>query len=152
MLAITKESAYEVCIIQDNSGNCIRECSGTIVYDVNGNKCEESSSISCPYLIVPEGICSETCDPYIYVIKDNFCGLCRDLYSSKKYKIINGTDCLSEIPEGAEVFNPNLFLLTCKSGYIVNGSICIPHCYESCEKCSEYSTDENDQKWDAVCK
>ena len=148
MLAITKESAYEICIIKDDSGNCIKECtSGNIKVDIDGNKCDESCGPG-KYLIVPEGVCSSECDLSIYIqsTENNYCGLCRDLGGTKKYKIINGTECLESIPEGAKVLYPDLYLLVCDSGYILNNSICSPHCYESCEKCSDYSTNEDDQK------
>ena len=146
MLAITEESAFEVCIIKDSNGNCKSQCStGKIIEDVNGNKCDESCGTD-EYLIVPEGVCTSECDTSIYIIKDSYCGLCRDLETTKKYKLINGTECLEDIPEGAETYYPNLLLLECKSGYILNGSICSPHCYESCLKCSEYSINEADQK------
>ena len=69
MLAITKETAYEVCIIKDSSGNCISTCtSGKIIEDVNGNKCEEACKTG-EYLIVPEGVCTSKCDSSIYIIK-----------------------------------------------------------------------------------
>ena len=148
MIAITKETAYRICLIKDinDNNNCIDECdSNNIIYDVDGNKC----GINCDegkYLIVPEGICSSECNSLIYITRGTYCGLCRDLESDNKYKILNGTECLSDIPEGAEIYNSNLFLLSCKKGYILNENICVPHCYESCETCSDYSTDENDQK------
>ena len=40
MLAITKETAYEVCIIKDTNGNFIDECSSgeEIIAGVDGNR------------------------------------------------------------------------------------------------------------------
>ena len=51
-----------------------------------------------------------------------------------------------EIPEGAEVFNINLYLLKCKSNYELKDGTCILKCYENCETCSEYSENINSQK------
>ena len=66
--------------------------------------------------------------------------------SANKYKILDGENCIDVIPEGAEIYNADLYLLKCKSGYILQGSTCVPHCYENCYRCSEYSTDYSDQK------
>ena len=73
------------------------------------------------------------------------CGLCKDIDNSKPYKIINSTECLSSIPDEAEEYNSKLKLLKCKSGYILNGNNCVPHCYPTCETCSTYSEDEESQ-------
>ena len=147
MLAITKESAYRICLIKDSNGNCIDECSQSdnIIHDVEGNKC----GISCDagkYLIIPEAVCSSECNNNIFVLYEHNCGLCRDLDSTHKYKLINGTECLNEIIEGSEIYNSKLNLLVCKSGYILNDNKCIPHCYERCKLCYEFSMDTLNQK------
>ena len=70
------------------------------------------------YLIIPEAVCSSECNNNIFVLYEHNCGLCRDLNSTHKYKLINGTECLNEIIEGSEIYNSKLNLLVCKSGYI----------------------------------
>jgi len=145
MLAITNESAYKICAIQSGD-SCVEECTtgSSIILGINGNIC--GSSCTNGYLkLIPEEVCIPECDLSIFVKNDSYCGLCRDMYSDKKYKLINGTECLSNIPEGYEVYNENLGLLVCKSGYIFNNSVCVPHCYNTCEICTEYSTDEANQ-------
>jgi hypothetical protein len=67
-------------------------------------------------------MCNDTCDKFFYVLNNNNeCGLCKQLYPDKPYKIINSPNCLSseEIPEQAEDYNPKLYLLKCKEGYKV---------------------------------
>ena len=147
MLAITKDKAYEICIIKDSNGNCISQCpSGqSIILDIDGNKCETNCE-SDQYHIIPENVCSYECDTSIYIIKGNICGLCRDVESTNKYKLVNGTECINEQPENSYIFNADLFLCICNNGYIANGAICIPHCYETCETCSDYSTNVDEQK------
>ena len=74
------------------------------------------------------------------------CGLCRDLNNTHKYKLLNGTECLNEIIEGSENYISRFYLLVCKRGYILNDNKCIPHCYERCKICSEFSMDILNQK------
>ena len=150
MLAITKTSAYKICIIPDSNNNCLEKCSsGNLVLDVDGNYCSESCKGS-KYILLPEKVCISNCNSTIYVLKGTNCGLCRDLETEKKYKIINSNVCLSqsEIPVNSEVYNSDFYLLKCKSGYQLSedGKDCIPHCYTTCETCSDYSENENDQK------
>ena len=147
MLAITKETAYEICFIKDsNTGNCLDTCSnGYINVGVNGNICGGSCS---SYLLIPEGVCVSECNSTLYVIKDNYCGLCKDLENSRKFKFTKGSQCLSEKPSNSHFYIEKYSLLECDSGYKLNNTEneCIPHCYESCETCSEYSEDINNQK------
>ena len=89
MLAITKETAYEVCIIKDDNGNCIDKCSSgeDIIFGVYGNQCGNN----CPegkYLLIPEGVCVSECNSTLYVIKDNYyCGLCKDFYNQNNINL-----------------------------------------------------------------
>ena len=147
MLAITKESAYRICLIKDSNGNCIDECSQSdnIIHDVEGNKCGMGCDAG-KYLIIQEAVCSSECNNNIFVLYEHNCGLCRDLDSTHKYKLINGTECLNEIIEGSEIYNSKLNLLVCKSGYILNDNKCIPHCYERCKLYYEFSMDTLNQK------
>ena len=148
MLAITKETAYEACIIKDTNGNCIDECSSgeEIIAGVDGNKCGNN----CPtgkYLLIPEGVCVSECNSTLYIIKDNyFCGLCKDLYNSQKYKFLTSSECLTQQPENSHFFISKYFLLECDYGYALSSSECISLCYDSCETCSDYSEDINKQK------
>ena len=145
MLAITKESAYRICFIKDNNNSCINECSSdNIIHDIDGNKC----GIDCEgkFLIIPEEVCSPECNNNTYISHGHYCGLCRDLDNINKYKLINGTDCLSDIIEGSEIYNSRLYLLVCKSGYILYDNKCIPHCFETCRLCTEFSMDISNQK------
>ncbi len=91
MLAITKESAYRICFIKGNN-DCINECSQSdnIIHDVDENRCGENCDYN-KYLIMPEEVCISECNIDIYISYDHHhCGLCRDLNSTHKYKLING--------------------------------------------------------------
>ena len=145
MLAITKDSAYQICIIKNSDGECIPSCSGSVILDIDGNYCASSCG-NGKLLLIPEEICISECNTSIYIKNSSHCGLCRDMQSSRKYKVLNGEECIETIPEGAEIYNSDLFLLICKSGYILENSTCVPHCYEHCYRCSEYSTDYYNQK------
>ena len=81
-----------------------------------------------------------------YISYDLNCGLCRYLNNTHKYKLLNGTECLNEIIEGSENYISRFYLLVCKRGYILNDNKCIPHCYERCKICSEFSMDIFNQK------
>lgn len=126
MLAIRSNKAYEICVIK-HDGACIDSwgCTSTnynyLLY-LDGNKCQESC-YSGKILLVKENICSDSCDISTYILVDNEYGLCKYFYSDKPYKIMDTSVCLSEseIPEGAEVYNSQLYLLKCKSGYILKG-------------------------------
>ena len=149
MLAITKTTAYEICLIKDSSGNCISQCStdsSKVVLDVDGNICKTTSCDEAnQYLIIPELVCSSKCDTSIYIIKDKTCGLCRDIESSDKYKIVNSTGCLNAKPDNTDYYNEDLYLLVCKRGYKLNGNECITNCYDKCRTCYDYSADESNQ-------
>ena len=153
MLAINKDSAYRVCVIRDGvSGICLESCSGKIIYDTDGTKCGASNDSCSTYgkvTLLPEEICilSSQCNSSIYTLNSSHCGLCKDMNSTHQYKFINGSNCLKEIPIGSKIYNSNLSLLVCDNGYILdNNDTCIPHCYNTCETCSDYSTNKNEQK------
>ena len=126
MLAINSESAYRVCVIKDGNNNaCLETCSGKIIYDIDGTKCVTSTDSCATYnkiTLLPEEICifSSQCNSSIYSLNSTHCGLCKDMNSTYQYKIINGTNCLKEIPTGAKIYNSNLSLLICDNGYILN--------------------------------
>ena len=80
----------------------------------------------------------------INVLEGNTCQLCKDKDKSTPYKLINGTECLSKIPENAENakdYNEKLKLLECKEGYHREDNTCVANCYELCETCTELSKD-----------
>ena len=154
MLMITKDSAYRICAIKNSNGDdCVEECptGQKIIFDVDGNKCVDINK-NCDnekINLIPEDICvsNSQCDTSIFMSNGTHCGLCRDMDDNKKYKFINGTECLSEIPlEGAKIYNENLSLLVCDSGYILQENTCIIHCFNTCKTCFEYSENENEQK------
>ena len=147
MLAITPSTAYKICAYNEN-GNCIDTCNEGYVLDISGNKC----GTSCPsgkIKLMPSEVCAETCDLSIYVLNNNQCGLCKYFNpNGNKYKLINGTNCLGSIPDGAEFFNEKLSLLKCKDGYHLEDNTCKKDiiCYELCEDCVSYSSDIHNQK------
>ena len=76
--------------------------------------------------------------------------MCRDIENNKKYKFINGNNCLETIPnEGAILYNKNLSLLLCDKGSILQDDKCITHCFNTCVTCFDYSENENEQKYKA---
>ena len=150
MLMITKNSAYRVCAI-NNGDDCSEECSDgkKLMFDVDGNKCVDQNSQCDPgkLILVPEDICVSECNTTIFTKNGTHCGLCRDIEKDKKYKFINGNNCLERIPEeGAVLYNKNLSLLVCDKGYILQDDKCVTHCFSTCNRCYDYSEDENEQK------
>ena len=136
MLAITSNGAYEVCVIKKD-GNCVdsygcSESGYNYILDIKGNKC--ATSCESGFLLLRENMCSDSCDESIYIKQGNECGLCINFYPSKPYKIINTTNCLAEeeIPEGAEIYNRKLYLLTCKDGYKLEEETCVIDCKNNC--------------------
>ena len=125
MLAITSSNAYEICIIKDNnicidSYDCINS-NYEYILDLEGNKCGNSCDDG-KILLVKEKICIDSCNEEYYIIVNNQCGLCKDFYPDKPYKLINTSQCFSEseIPIGTVIYNYNLNLLKCKQNYILN--------------------------------
>ena len=148
MLAITNNTAYKICAYK-NGNDCTDTCSNSqYLLDISGNTCGSS----CPegkYLFKPSGVCIDKCDESLYVLEGNICQLCKDKDESTPYKLINGTECLSKIPENAENakdYNEKLKLLECKKGYHREDNTCVENCYELCETCTELSKDASNQK------
>jgi len=145
MLAITNKTAYKICAYKDNNA-CTDTCSNNnYLLDIEGNKCG-SSCPSGKYLFNPSGVCINQCDQSLYILEGNTCELCKDKNNSTPYKLVNGTDCLSKIPEGAEYYNEKLKLLKCRDKYHLENSTCMKDCYELCQTCTEMSEDESNQK------
>ena len=152
ILAITPTQAYKVCIIKnDNGDGCLDSCStGTLILDVEGNKCATECE-SGKLIKLPGNICipSESCDTNIYQKDETYCRLCKYIDpTTSKYRLVNDDSktCRSQIPDGAEEYNTKLNLLRCKSGYRLEGDNCVTYCYSLCNTCSDYSTDEENQK------
>ena len=145
MLAITNNSAYKICAIQQN-GICIDECSNSFsIFDTSKpNQCGQE--INCDIILIPNEICIESCDENIFTKIGKKCGLCRDMDSEKKYKLLNSTGCVDENEANTIVVNEKLKFLSCKENYTLNNGRCVPICYELCETCEEYSDNINDQK------
>ncbi len=141
MLAITKQTAYRICPIQDSNGECIEDCSsGNLILDVDGNKCGTSCD-SGKYLLIPNNICIKECNATIFIQNSiQHCGLCKDMNNSYPYKIMGSTECLSAIPEGAEILYYKYYLLKCKEGYYFKNNNCLKICKnDKCLYCNEQS-------------
>ena len=147
MLAITKDSAYQICILK-NGDNCVDECNyNNQIFDAsNYNHCGEKCDTK--YILKPNDICIEICDPSIYVIKNNNeCWLCKDFGNEYIYKLVNYSECLKEKPQNSKDINPNLNIIACIDGYkYENGKCASGQCNENCKECIAYSEDNNNQK------
>ena len=143
MLAITPETAYRICIYK-NGTECTDYCPEGYKIDIKGSRC----GISCSpdqIKLMPEEICSNNCETSIKIINNQECGLCEYFYPERPFKFINGNNCLSSIPEGAELYNNKSSLIKCKEGYHFQNDSCFD-CYYTCKDCLETSMNENDQK------
>ena len=130
MLAITDNSAYEICIISVD-GKCIEKCDNNdIIINTKGkNYCK------CPkYYFIPSYKCIDTCDLNFYINVDNQCGLCKDLGGNKIYKLINTTGCLEEIPDNTIFYDEDSFLLTCDENSYLENETCVPYSHEEEEE------------------
>ena len=75
MLAITENSAYEICAISVD-GKCIEKCDNDeIIINTEGkNYCK------CPnFYFIPGYKCIDTCNLNFYTSNNNQCGLCKDV-------------------------------------------------------------------------
>ena len=152
ILAITETSAYKVCIIKSGD-SCLESCSsGNLILDPEGNKCQ-SDCDNGKIQLMPEGICinKESCDTNYYTLNsaETQCGLCSYFYpEGNKYKLVNTAGCIGTIPDNADFYKEEYYLLKCKTNYYLNSNNeCVPEsCYENCASCSEVSSDANDQK------
>ena len=152
MLALTKDSAYEICAIYDGNYNCLEFCynqNERVIYDTQKpNLC--NSELKCEnYILMPNEVCIETCDENIFTIIDGNnkqCGLCRDLNKTNPYKLINTKKCFSTPPEGTKIIDDKLKLLNCLDGYTLKNDTCIvDKCNSHCKTCNGYSEDDNNQ-------
>ena len=149
MLAITKESAYKICFYNNDNNDCLEQCNGNTIYNSEtnnhcGNECETN------FILKPNDICVNTCDESIYIIKNNKeCWLCKDLENENKYKLINYSKCLDKMPDNSYFINEQLYLVECNKDTKYNSETnqCIQDkCNENCDRCKEYSENNEDQK------
>ena len=153
MLAITKDSAYKICIMK-NSGSCSDSCTNNnLLLDSDGNKCQNNCDDG-KIKLMPEGICVplDECDTDIFMMNSEKteCGVCSYFYpDGNKYRLMNTNECIGTIPNNTEFYNSNLNLLKCKENYYLENNKCIPNpesCYEKCKSCFDISTNDEDQK------
>ena len=163
MLAITENSAYQICLVRNEKGECINSCpENNLILDTEkGNYCGDEQ-ICDTYLLKPDDICIKSCNTSIYISNETNCGLCNAFYTDKIYKIFGDNDtCLEEPPEGTFILYKEWNILQycnescsscnsldecteCKKGYKLINKQCIKNvCNENCKDCIEYS-DDND--------
>ena len=117
MLAITKDSAYKICILRDG-GICLEDCP-------NNNQLFDSSSYNhcgskwnAKFILKPNDICVDKCNQRIYIIKNyNESWLCKDLDDNFKYKLVNYSGCHQYILESSYFIKKELYIMGCKEGF-----------------------------------
>ena len=167
MLAFTDYGVYQICTIKDKTNNkCIKKCStGNLILDPeNGNYCGEQKQCEV-YTLMPENICINNCNRSIYALKDKECGLCKELYPSKKYYYLNQQECIEEKIDKTYYVNEYLNIIAdcnenckkcssfetcdeCEDGYQNVDGKCeklSSECHPNCDGCENPSTDDNNQ-------
>ena len=124
LLIRTKQSAYSICIIL-NANQCIDNCPNNDlkINSLGSNFC--GSNCSSNFIMKPNDICINECDENLFYKNGNECGLCKDLNSAQKYKLINTSGCLENIPEGAEFYIQKNNILKCKDEYYSFNNYCV---------------------------
>jgi hypothetical protein len=154
MLALTRDSAYEICPVYESNYNCLEACYNQyakIIYDTQKPNLCYDTVIKCEnYILMPNEVCIETCDESIFTIIDDNnnkqCGLCRDLNKANPYKLINTKKCFSTPPEGTKIIDERLKLINCLDGYTIKNDTCVEDkCNSHCKTCKGYSEDDNNQ-------
>lgn len=141
MLAITEDNKiYQICLNR-YEGDCVESCpsgKSLILDSEKGNHCEDKDTPqNCKdFLLIPEQICVSTCNTSIYTIISEEgngmqkCGLCKDFYNDKQFKIFNEPECLETKPNGTFYLSEEFKILKrCDE----NCSDC--DSYEKCNKC-----------------
>ena len=150
MLIISNGFAYRLCAISnDNNNDCIDECpkgKKPIHKLYSPNYCGKECNTK--YTFIPNEYCINECDENIYSINEkNECGLCKDLYNNRKFKMINYTGCLEKQPENSHFINEKLYLIACNNGLkFIDGKCGDYNCHKNCELCYFKSFDDNNQK------
>ena len=170
LVAITKDTAYQICAIKYDD-KCVERCPNNLdIYldTIEGNYCGRSNTcIDHGYLLLPKDICISECrkDYYYINTKKKECGLCMDIDPNKPFKIINKNECIEEKPNNTYYISEKYKILNycpdnckecenlekclvCEKGYKLNDNyICEPeNCYKNCESCFGFSSNEKDQK------
>ena len=158
MLALPKKQinyayvSYKICTItDDNDEDCLDECTGgeKVIYNLDKpNYCD----IGCAnglFTFIPYGYCINSCDEKLYTVDNDKkkCGLCKDIFPEKPFKMVNYTGCLEKQPDDSYYINENLKLLSCNDGVIFKEGRCGEFkCYDNCKKCYGESYNPNEQK------
>jgi proprotein convertase subtilisin/kexin type 5 len=167
MLAITSDSAYQICPIKENN-KCVDRCSNnkTLIIDYEkGNYCSDNQ-ICEHYKLIPDNTCIESCDDNIYASNENKeCGYCINLFKdTTPYKIINKSGCLNDKPKNTYYIDEKLKLLNyceplclncssldicyeCQDGYDLEDQKCKEKikCHPNCRSCINYSDKDEEQ-------
>ena len=150
MLAITSSSAYLICIVK-NGNSCIKTCPYDIlITEKEGNTCNGyCDSDKVKFISNNPCINKKECNTSIYTLNTNEteCGLCNYFYpSTKKYKLLNSSFCLSYSPNNTEFYSEESLILKCKNNYHLIDKECVPDfCYSTCETCYKIYEDINNQ-------
>jgi len=141
-----------------------------VIDSENNNRCEKSNyECNTNYTLFPEDICIDTCDENVFVTKEiketkeNKCGLCKDLFPDKPYKLFNSTGCIENTQENYYYLNKQLKIVgqchdscktctgpgmnecsSCRSGFVKENGTCV-ECFENCEECYASSVNETEQ-------
>ena len=113
MLAITDNSAYQICALSD-SNECIDSCSSgdlDITIDSQGRNFCGSLDKCQNYILKPNDICIKDCDLNIFAKDNRNCGFCKDIDSDNQYKLLNSTGCLNNITYGTYLYKEKYKLL-----------------------------------------
>ena len=171
LIAITNNSAYEICLFKNEEGNCVNDCGSPenefIDSELN-NRCKKQDDKCNNYILYPENICIENCDTKFYILNKKQCGLCKDLNTTHQFKLINSNKCLDQKEENTYYISENLKIIAychescknctgpidtqcieCQTGYEKNEDgkcIKLPYnCHKNCQKCRGPSTNEDEQ-------
>lgn len=132
MLAITKDKwIFQICLNKWNK-ECVESFpDGQILFldSEKGNHCEEKSTHqNCSeFLLIPEQICVSTCNTSINInisSEENGvqkCGLYKDFYDDKPFKIFNEIGCIEEKPNGTFYLSEEFKILK--------------RCNDNCDEC-----------------
>jgi len=148
MLAITKSSAYKICIIREKgTENCLNTCENNdlILNSITYNSCDKNCETNI--FLMPNNICINSCDTNLFILHDNKeCWLCKDMNNGvNKYKYINSNQCLEKMPNNSYYVNKQFYVIDCIEGYYFSNNTCIK-CHDNCKKCIEASNNDADQK------
>jgi len=160
MLAITESTSYKICAINGTSG-CTDYCENDKYYlDTEGNKCGNPSCPSDKVMLMPSGVCNQTCDTTYFVEVNGTCGLCKYFNLNGNgyiYKLVGGTECLNKTTNRMKAFNSKLGLYECENDFVLKNNECVRNitCPDNCTDCEGDSCTECEKEFlleDGVCK